>query len=60
MCDLIDISVSQFLSQSMSFVIGFTSLVFCGHMGKTELAGVALAIAVGFVSVSTHISAFML
>uniref|UniRef100_H3CJD9 Multidrug and toxin extrusion protein n=1 Tax=Tetraodon nigroviridis TaxID=99883 RepID=H3CJD9_TETNG len=43
---LIDISASQFMSQSMSFLIGFTSVVFCGHMGKTELAGVALAIAV--------------
>lgn len=59
-CSLIDISASQFMSQSMSFLIGFTSLVFCGHMGKTELAGVALAIAVGFLSVSTHNSALIL
>ncbi|XP_055004222.1 multidrug and toxin extrusion protein 1-like [Boleophthalmus pectinirostris] len=35
-----------FISQVMSFMIGFISMVFCGHLGKTELAGVALAIAI--------------
>ncbi|KAK2815640.1 hypothetical protein Q5P01_026107 [Channa striata] len=34
------------LSQAMTFMVSFISTVFCGHLGKTELAGVSLAIAV--------------
>ncbi|XP_078122118.1 multidrug and toxin extrusion protein 1-like [Sander vitreus] len=34
------------ISQLMVFMISFISTVFCGHLGKTELAGVALSISV--------------
>ncbi|KAM4583743.1 multidrug and toxin extrusion protein 1-like [Odontesthes bonariensis] len=34
------------ISQLMTLMISFISMVFCGHLGKTELAGVSLSIAV--------------
>lgn len=34
------------MAQSMSFAVSFVSTVFCGHLGRTQLAGVSLAIAV--------------
>ncbi|XP_072248328.1 multidrug and toxin extrusion protein 1 [Leuresthes tenuis] len=44
--ELAKLSGPVIIAQLMSFAVSFVSTVFCGHLGRTELAGVSLAIAV--------------
>ncbi|XP_066520445.1 multidrug and toxin extrusion protein 1 [Hoplias malabaricus] len=44
--ELSALALPVFLSYIMVYLISFVSTVFCGHLGSTELDGVALAIAI--------------
>ncbi|XP_061575597.1 multidrug and toxin extrusion protein 1-like isoform X2 [Cololabis saira] len=44
--ELSKLSFPVVIAQLMIFAVSFVSTVFCGHLGRTELAGVSLAIAV--------------
>uniref|UniRef100_A0A3B4B5V3 Multidrug and toxin extrusion protein n=1 Tax=Periophthalmus magnuspinnatus TaxID=409849 RepID=A0A3B4B5V3_9GOBI len=44
--EMFKLAIPIILSQASTFVIGFVSTAFTGHLGKTQLASVALAIAV--------------
>ncbi|XP_054650236.1 multidrug and toxin extrusion protein 1 isoform X2 [Dunckerocampus dactyliophorus] len=44
--DISRMAVPVILTNIMTFAVSLISTVFCGHLGKEELAGVALAIAV--------------
>ncbi|XP_033833434.1 multidrug and toxin extrusion protein 1 isoform X2 [Periophthalmus magnuspinnatus] len=44
--ELVKMSVPMFLSQMMLLLVNFVSTIFCGHLGRVELAAVSLAISV--------------
>ncbi|XP_047248575.1 multidrug and toxin extrusion protein 1 isoform X2 [Girardinichthys multiradiatus] len=44
--ELSKLSAPVVIAQFMGYAVNFVSTVFCGHLGKTELAGVSLAISV--------------
>ncbi|KAM4742310.1 multidrug and toxin extrusion protein 1 [Anableps anableps] len=44
--ELSKLAAPVMMAQFMGYAVSFVSTVFCGHLGKTELAGVSLAIAV--------------
>ncbi|KAK7929682.1 hypothetical protein WMY93_006077 [Mugilogobius chulae] len=57
---VLKLAVPVIISQMMVFTINFASMVFCGHLGKTEFAAVSLASAVvniSGVSIGTGLSA---
>uniref|UniRef100_A0A3Q3N3T5 Solute carrier family 47 member 3 n=1 Tax=Mastacembelus armatus TaxID=205130 RepID=A0A3Q3N3T5_9TELE len=43
--ELSKLAVPAIMAQFMVFAVSFVSTIFCGHLGRTELAGVSLAIA---------------
>ncbi|XP_042341753.1 multidrug and toxin extrusion protein 1-like [Plectropomus leopardus] len=59
MVQLLKLAAPVVLSQLMVFMISIISMVFCGHLGKTQLAGVSLAavvVNVTGVSIGTGLS----
>ncbi|KAF4086085.1 hypothetical protein AMELA_G00102390 [Ameiurus melas] len=44
--ELSTLALPVFLSYIMVYLIGFVSVIFCGHLGRTVLEGVALATAI--------------